>query len=353
VVKRALGSEDRAGFPRNLHEVPVVPAADAIIPAMQIRLVLSVILTASLAGMMYSQAPGDESASDGQTRGQIDINVLSVPLMVSVTDNKGRLVTNLKMEDFRVYEDDQLQTIRDFGRDTDLPLSIALLVDSSGSIIDKVKFEQAAATDFFFNTVKRRKDRATVIGFDSRVAVLSDDTEDGFTDEPERLAEAVRRIRAGGGTAVYDAVYLAVRDKLARETPGRRRLLILISDGDDTASRLSLTETLELAQREDTAIYAISTNKTSDTRSRSKVEGDDVIQKMVEETGGKAYFPLKLDDLAADFQKIGDELRSQYVISYNPINQNLDGTYRKVRVEMADKKYTARTRKGYFARKNN
>lgn len=305
----------------------------------------------SLAGLLYAQAPS-ATPQDIPTR-QIDVSVLNVPLMVSVTDNKGKLITDLTKDDFRIYEDDKLQTIRTYTRDTDLPLSIALLVDSSGSVIEQIRFEQAAATDFFFNTVKRKKDRATVIGFDSVIRVLSNETADGFSDEPEKLAEAVRKIKAGGGTAVYDAVYGAVQKMLALEKSDRRRLVILISDGDDTASKRSLTEALEMTQRHDTTIYAISTNKTSDTKSREKVQGDEVIRKMVEETGGKAYFPLKLDDLASDFQKIGDELRSQYVISYAPVNQTLDGTYRKVRIELANKKYSARTRQGYFATRTN
>jgi Ca-activated chloride channel family protein len=321
---------------------------------MRIRLVLSlIVITLLAAAAVYPQSPSTDVASNGQAPGQIDINVLLVPLMVSVTDNKGKLVTTLTKDDFRIYEDDKLQTIKNFARDTDIPLSIALLVDSSGSVIEKIKFEKAAATDFFFSTVKRRKDRAMVIGFDSNVSVLSDSTPDGFTDEPERLAEAVNKIKAGGGTSVYDAVYLSVQKKLGHESGDRRKLIVLISDGDDTSSRFSLTEAVEMAQRNNTTIYAISTNKTSDTRSRAKVEGDDVIRKFVEETGGKAYFPLKLDDLAGDFQKIGDELRSQYVISYTPTNQNLDGTYRTVRVEMVDKKHKARTRRGYFASKLN
>jgi Ca-activated chloride channel family protein len=319
---------------------------------MQIRLLVCLVGVVSLAGMLLAQAPA-ANPQDVQPGGQIGINVLNVPLMVLVTDNKGKLITNLTKDDFRIYEDDKLQTIRTYSRETDLPLSIALLVDSSGSVIEQIKFEQAAAIDFFFNTMKRRKDRGTVIGFDSVPRVLSDGTPDGFTDEPERLAEAVRRIKAGGGTAVFDAIYASVRNMLAKENGERRRLVILISDGDDTASKRSKTEALEMAQRNDTTIYAISTNKTSDTKSREKVRGDDVIKDLVEETGGKAYFPLKLDDLASDFQRIGEELRSQYVISYAPANQNLDGSYRKIRVEMTNKKYNARTRQGYFASRGN
>src|SRR5688572_506897 len=319
---------------------------------MRIRLTLAITGVVSLAGLLCAQEP-NTAPGDRSPVGQIDVNVLTVPLMVSVTDNKGKHITNLVKEDFKVFEDDKLQTIGTFTQETDLPLSIALLVDSSGSVIEHIKFEQAAAIDFFFNTMKRKKDRAIVVGFDSVPRVLSDSTHDGFTDEPEKLADAVRKIRAGGGTAVYDAVYGAVQQKLSREDGERRKLLILISDGDDTSSKKSLTEALEMAQRHDTTIYAISTNKTSDTKSREKVRGDDVIQKLVDETGGKAYFPLKLDDLASDFQRIGDELRSQYVISYAPIKQDLDGTYRKVRIEITNKRYTVRTRQGYFATRGN
>jgi Ca-activated chloride channel homolog len=308
---------------------------------MRTLLIFPLAMVLGLVGVLYPQGRGD-----------VTVNVVDVPLNVSVSDSKGKTVTNLKKEDFKVYEDDKLQAIRAFRTDTDLPLSIALLVDASGSIVDKIKFEQAAATDFFFNTIKRKKDRATVISFDSQAYLQSDDTPDGFSDEPERLSDAVKRIRAGGGTAVHDAIYTSVKAKLALEKGERRKVIILISDGEDTASRYSLTEALEMAQRHDTTIYAISTNKTSDTRSREKVKGDEVLQKLVDETGGKAYFPLKLDDLASDFQKIGEELRSQYVLSYTPINSILDGTYRRVRVEMTDKKYKARTRQGYFAVKN-
>jgi VWFA-related protein len=319
--------------------------------SMKTRLLVCLVGVVSFAGLLYAQ--GSSAVPQGAQNPRIDVNVLSVPLMVLVTDSKGKLITNLTRDDFKVYEDDKLQTIRNYTRETDLPLSIALLVDSSGSVIEQIKFEQAAAIDFFFNTMKRRKDRGTVIGFDSVPRVLSNDTSDGFTDEPERLADAVRKIKAGGGTAVFDAIYASVRNMLAKESGERRRLVILISDGDDTASKRSKTEALEMAQRHDTTIYAISTNKTSDTKSREKVRGDDVIQQLVEETGGKAYFPLKLDDLASDFQKIGEELRSQYIISYDPMNQNLDGSYRKVRVEIVNKKYKARTRQGYFASRGN
>ena len=166
---------------------------------MRIQPLVCLIAALAFAGIFGPAAPSMAGPAQEQARAQIDVNVLQVPLMVSVTDNKGKLITNLTKEDFKIYEDDKLQTIRSFNRDADLPLSIALLVDQSGSIIEHVKFEQAAATDFFFNTIKRRKDRATVIGFDSTVNLLSDETEDGFSDEPERLPRLCARSRPEAG----------------------------------------------------------------------------------------------------------------------------------------------------------
>ena len=269
--------------------VPVIdetdPACNVIIPGMRNRLILCITGLIDC-GIAVRPGPSDRP-QDRQTPAQIDVNVLNVPLMVSVTDNKGKLITNLARKTSRSSKTISSRPSGTIVRETDLPLSIALLVDSSGSVIEHIKFEQAAAIDFFFNTIKRRKDRAIVVGFDTVPRILSDATPDGFSDEPERLADAVRKIKAGGGTAVYDAIYGAVQQKLAREDGERRKLVILISDGDDTASKKSLTEALEMAQRHDTTIHAISTNKTSDTKSREKVRGDDVIRKLVEETGGR------------------------------------------------------------------
>jgi VWFA-related protein len=301
-----------------------------------------------LSSAIYSQTAPQTSASDQRSQGQdaplITINVVRVNLLVSVTDNKGKLITNLKKEDFRVYEDDRLQTIIDFTRETELPLSIALLIDTSGSVIDKLKFEQEAATNFFFNTLRRGKDRARLVAYDSAPYVQGE----GFTDHPEELANLLRELRAGGGTAVYDAVRHSVKGLLAKEGPDRRKLIILIGDGHDTQSRFSLTEAIEEAQKSDVTIYAISTNKTSDTRKKEQVDGDKVLTTFVDETGGKIYFPLKIQDLDSDFAKIGEELRSQYVLFYEPTRRQ-DGSRREIRVEMVDKKYKARARQWYYA----
>ncbi|PYS28997.1 MAG: VWA domain-containing protein [Acidobacteria bacterium] len=249
----------------------------------------------------------------------ISINVDLVDLLVSVADKKG-------------FEDDKIQSITNFSSETDLPLTIALLVDTSGSIRDKLRFEQEAAIEFFYSTLRRGKDKALVISFDSGVDLLQD-----FTDDPEKLSDAVRKIRAGGGTSLYDAIYLGVNEKLTNQ-PGRR-VLILISDGDDNSSRTSLTETLEVAQKNFVTIYGISTNSAAYFGSKEQDRGDKTLKKFSEETGGKPFFPFKVQDLAISFQDISEELRSQYRIAYRSSNARADGTYRKVRVDVSDKRF--------------
>src|SRR2546421_1842774 len=217
-------------------------------------LVLVALLSTVAAGQKGKQAPAKPpqgkqqpkpaeapvpQVGDDQT---LSVNVDLVNILFTVADKKGKFVTNLRKDDFRVFEDERTQTITNFSSETDLPLTIALLVDTSGSIRDKLRFEQEAAIEFFYSTLQRGKDRAMVISFDSGVELNQD-----FTDDPEKLADAVRKIRAGGGTSLYDAVYLAVNQKLSG-TNGRR-VIILITDGDDNSSRVSLTETLEAAQK--------------------------------------------------------------------------------------------------------
>src|SRR5437667_1490880 len=283
-----------------------------------------------------AEAPA--KAADDQT---ISVNVDLVNILFTVADKKGKFVTNLRKDDFRVFEDEKAQNITNFSGETDLPLTIALLVDTSGSIRDKLKFEQEAAIEFFYSTLQRTKDKALIISFDSGVDLLQD-----FTDDPEKLADAVRKIRAGGGTSLYDAIYLAVTQKLSGQQG--RRIVILITDGDDNSSRVSLTETLEAAQKNDVTIYAISTNSTAYPGSKEQERGDKTLKKFSEETGGRPFFPLKIQDLASSFLDIHDELRSQYQIGYRPCNGKMDGTFRRIRVEVSDKRFKARARTGYY-----
>jgi Ca-activated chloride channel family protein len=315
------------------------------------RVVIGLLLVLTLSSFVVAQrtpaqsqtvAPPASSSTTRQPDDQtISVEVNLVNILFTVADKRGKFVTNLRKDDFRVYEDEKLQTITNFSSETNLPLTISLLVDTSGSIRDKLRFEEEAAIEFFYSTLQRGKDKALVISFDSGVDLLQD-----FTDDSEKLADKIRKIRAGGGTALYDAVYLAVNQKLAGQDG--RRVVILISDGDDNSSRVSLTETLEAAQRNEVTIYAISTNSTAFFGSKDQERGDKTLKKLAEETGGKAFFPLKIQDLASSFLDIHDELRSQYQIGYRPTNAKQDGTFRKIRVDVSDKRYKARTRSGYY-----
>jgi Ca-activated chloride channel homolog len=304
------------------------------------------VMASSFVNAQRGQQPAPPAATPGPAPkpGQdqtlsVDVNLVNI--LFTVADKKGKFVTNLKREDFKVFEDDKMQNITNFSSETDLPLTIALLVDTSGSIRDKLRFEEEAAIEFFYSTLKRGKDRACVISFDSGVDLLQD-----FTDDPEKLANKVRQIRAGGGTALYDAIYLAVTKQLAGQSG--RRIVILITDGDDNSSRISLTETLEAAQKNDVTIYTISTNSSAYFGSKEQERGDKTLKKFSEETGGKAFFPLKIQDLASSFLDIHDELRSQYQIGYRTNNTRQDGTFRKIRIDVADRKYKARARAGYY-----
>ena len=300
-----------------------------------------------MTGLLASSAGAQSASQNAQPTVQQDdqplrVTVDLVNVLFTVADKKGKLISTLKKEDFRIYEDDRLQTVTNFSSETNLPLTIALIVDTSGSIRDKLRFEQEAAIEFFYSTLRRGKDKALVITFDSGVDLLQD-----FTDDPESLAEAVKKIRAGGGTALHDAVYLAVNEKLSKEAG--RKLIILITDGDDNSSRLSLTEALEVAQKNDVAIYSISTNTSAYFSSREQEKGDKTLKRMSDETGGRAFFPFKIDELAANFQEIGEELRSQYTIAYRSGNTLMNGAFRKIRIDVADKNLKARSRTGYYA----
>jgi len=287
------------------------------------------------------QKPAQVAAANPTDEQTLSVNVDLVNILFTVADKKGKFVTNLKKEDFKVFEDEKNQAITNFSSETDLPLTIALIIDTSGSIRDKLRFEQEAATEFFYSTLQRGKDKALIISFDSGVDLIQD-----YTDNPEKLADSVRKIRAGGGTSLYDAIYLAVTQKLAGQEG--RRIVILITDGDDNSSRVSLTETLEAAQKNDVTIYSISTNSTAYFGSKEQERGDKTLRKFSDETGGKPFFPLKIQDLANSFLDIHDELRSQYQIGYRTSNPRMDGSFRRIRVDVSDKRFKARARAGYY-----
>lgn len=297
-------------------------------------------------GVRAAQDP--QSVPDSAIRQQVTnpetfvVDVDLVSLIFTVRDGD-RFLTGLTRDAFEVFEDGVPQQIRDFEAQTNLPLTVAIVIDVSGSIRDKLRFEQEAAIEFFYSMIEPGRDRGMLVTFDSAVEVLQE-----FTDQPEALAEGVRRIRAGGGTALYDAIYLAITQGISQQPEGRR-VLIVISDGADNSSRVSLTETLEVAQRNDVAVYAISTNSESNASNRERERGDRTLRMLAEETGGRVFFPFRLEDLAVNFQDISDELRAQYALTYVSTNNLRDGSYREIEVRVSPDDYEVDVRPGYFA----
>ena len=270
------------------------------------------------------------------------VNVDRVNVIFTVADRRGKLVRNLAKDDFVVYEDDRIQSISNFSSEADLPLNIAFLIDSSGSIRDKLRFERQAAAKFFYSTLRPGKDRAFVMSFDTKPALLQ-----GYTDNPALLSDAVQRIIAGGSTSLYDAVLEAAVRRLG-EQPGRR-VIVLVSDGVDNSSHITPEKALEAVQKNDVVIYAISTNRIEMGDLRDQKLGDANLNRLAEETGGRALFPSGVGDLAHAFLKISAELRAQYSLAYGPTNVKRDGTYRRIRVISTHKHHKVRCRNGYYA----
>ncbi|HKE09646.1 MAG TPA: VWA domain-containing protein [Candidatus Acidoferrum sp.] len=297
---------------------------------------------------------------------KITTTVNLVDVLFTVLDRRNKLVPTLDKPDFRILDDNTQQEIRYFSKQSDLPLRIGMLVDTSNSIRDRIKFEQDAADNFLFSVLRRGKDEAFVMTFDDEPQVIQ-----VFTGDTGLLRDKIDRTRAGGGTAVYDAIYQACVQELSHppRPPGDqpdvvRRVMILISDGEDNLSTHTRAEAIEMAQRTSVVIYTISTStqwvtlddpskERSGNRKYHLTEGDKILQAVAEETGGRAFYPYHVDDLDQSFQDIGDELRNQYSVAYNPTNHSLDGRYHKIRIETPDHKgYQVRARRGYFARSN-
>jgi Ca-activated chloride channel homolog len=286
-------------------------------------------------------------ATDSQLPGRISdqtyrVNVDLVNILCSVFDkNTNAFVTNLTREDFKIFEDSQKQDIKNFARETDLPLTIALLIDTSQSVAPKLKFEQDAAIGFF-QSILREKDRAMLVSFDSDVSLLQD-----FTNDPNKMAKEIRKLRAAGGTALYDAIYRSCDEKLIRESG--RKAIIILSDGDDESSKVNLHQATEMALRAEALIFAISVSKGGFFGVSSTKEGDSALREMAQETGGRIFYPFKLEELDDNFRQINQELRSQYNIGYFSTNAARDGSYRKIKIEVPEKGLKLTYRKGYYA----
>jgi VWFA-related protein len=271
----------------------------------------------------------------------LSVNVDLVNVLFTVSDKSGKFITNLPKGDFKVFEDDKAQAISNFSNETNLPLSVALLFDTSASIRGRLKFEQDAAGEFFFTTLRKGTDKAFVITFDKSINLAQD-----FTDNTELLTKAIGNVRAGGNTAMFDAAYLAMTQKLTGQ-PGRH-VIIVISDGDDNESERSIEETIEMAQKTDTVIYAVGTSS-PELFGSTKERGNKYLKRLTEETGGKLFLPTRIEDLTKSFLEISEELRSQYTLGYRSTNQNRDGSYRKIRITTTNKQFRVRARDGYYA----
>jgi Ca-activated chloride channel family protein len=299
---------------------------------------------ASVAAATSTKAPAATSQpSDEDITATFHKTVNEVGVVFTVTDKHGHYIKDLKKSDFRVLDDNQPPAeIRSFHSETDLPLDVGLLIDASNSIRDRFRFEQESAIEFLNQTVRPRYDKAFVVGFDVTPEVTQD-----FTDNTELLSHGVRELRAGGGTAMYDAVYFACRDKLLKiqQTMQVRKAIILLSDGDDNQSHVTREEAIDMAQRAGVIIYTISTNITGGGQ-----RGDKVLERIADATGGRAFFPFQLRDVASAFTEIQDELRSQYALFYTPANFVADGRYRTIEILAKNhKNLRVRSPRGYYA----
>lgn len=315
-------------------------------------LLLAIFVPAQCAFSQAAQGPTAVQSSAAETSAEahadesvttIRASVQEVNVIFTATDKRGRFKRDLKSADIAIVDDGKPPVaVRSFRSETDLPLRVGLVLDVSGSITDRFTFEQESAIRFFNHIIRPKTDEAFVLAFDS-VPTLTQD----FTDDPAQLSRGVRALTPGGGSAVYDAVHFAAMKKLlhARSDRPTRRVIILISDGEDNQSRATRADVIEAARRAEATVYAISTNN-SNTKSR----GDKVLERLAEETGGRVFFPNKLEDVVSAFNTIQDELRSQYALSYKPADLISDGRYRTIQIQpRADKNVVIRARKGYFA----
>jgi VWFA-related protein len=266
-----------------------------------------------------------------------EVNVLFI-----ATDKHGKFVRNLNQNDFTFLDDHKPpEAVLNFRRETDLPIQLGLLIDTSGSVDSRFAFEQEAAVNFLQKTVRPGFDQAFVMGFSSKGKIAQD-----FTDNVKLLETSVHNLRNGGGTALYDAIYKACHDKLIKDKSGKpvRRAIVVVSDGNDNQSEVSRGKAIEMAQRAEVIIYAISTDD-----SGLIVRGDRVLEQLADATGGRAFFPYKMKDVTRSFAAIEDELRSQYVVSYRPADFDADGRFRAIDITALKKDLQVRARRGYYA----
>ena len=282
------------------------------------------------------------SAADAATQ-TIRAYANEVDLVFTVTDKNGKFITGLNQSSFGLLDNHMPpEAVLHFYQQTNLPLRVGIMLDTSSSIRQRFQFEQESAITFLLQ-VLHRNDRAFVEGFD-----VQTDVEQGFTNNIDLLSQGIHRLRPGGGTALYDSLYSACKDQMLtlREEGVVRKAIVLVSDGDDDFSHALETDAIKECQRAETIVYAISTDV-----SPSRDKGDKVLRDIAEATGGQAFYPIKSEDVALGFISIEEELRSQYLLEYRPANFKLDGAFRTIYLHANDPRYHVRAHTGYFAPK--
>jgi Ca-activated chloride channel family protein len=303
---------------------------------------LSIAAAVSIGSLVAQDQQNTDSNKD-KNPAEFVSEVTRVNMLFTVTDKRGRFITDLNRNDFEVFENKKPQKIAEFTSESDLPLRLGILVDTSNSIRERFHFQQEAAVNFI-NGVMRDQDKAMVVSFDSATELVSD-----LTNDTGKLEKSIRDLRPGGGTALFDAIYFACKDKLMQDQPlyKFRRAMVLLSDGEDNNSRSSRDQALEMAQKADVVIYTISTNI-----SRQPTEGDKIMRYFAQETGGVAFFPFQASDLNQSFENIANELRHQYNLFYRPEPLKNDGLFHNVQIKVRGRKdLVVRARKGYYARR--
>jgi VWFA-related protein len=333
------------------------------IPCLVIALLLSAVsLTAQQAATAPASSPAAPTAQSSTTPAAqapaqsgdqqsdvnaptIKINANEVNLIFTVTDKHGHYNPNLQQSDFALLDDQKAPAkVTSFHQQINLPLRVGIVIDASTSIRSRFQFEQQSATEFLLEVLHAKRDRAFVMGFDVTPTVTQD-----WTNNVDALETGVNRLRPGGGTALFDAVYTACRDKMLDVSRGQepvRKAIVLLSDGDDNQSRVRPDEVIKECERAETIIYAISTNWTP-----SRGKGDKVLTDMAESTGGQVFFPPSVEEMSASFKNIEEELRSQYALTYTPADFKYDGSFRSIYLYCNDRRYVVRAKKGYFAPK--
>ena len=293
-------------------------------------------------GQSAAAAAAAAAAADAATP-TLKVQANEVDLVFTVTDKNGKFITGLNQSSFGLLDNHMPpEAVLHFYQQTNLPLRVGIMLDTSSAIRQRFQFEQESAITFLLQ-VLHRNDRAFVEGFD-----VQTDVEQGFTNNIDLLSQGIHRLRPGGGTALYDSLYSACKDQMLtlREEGVVRKAIVLVSDGDDDFSHALETDAIKECQRAETIVYAISTDV-----SPSRDKGDKVLRDIAEATGGQAFYPIKIEDVALGFISIEEELRSQYLLEYRPANFKLDGSFRTIYLHANDPRYHVRAHTGYFAPK--